>query len=376
MSANVNVKKLLVLTSATGAGHDTHAAATAAWCARLFGPGVEVTVAHELEDSHVFYRGAVEFYNLIQRRAPWFHHVYYNTIELLDLLNPGTVSLGRAHYIELLQRVRPDAILSVHDCLNRGYFELAKEVLGPETLCATYCPEFEGGYGFSRNWVNPRGDFYFARTAETAREAIRRGVPHERALVAGHWAPPAFYEPPGPRTTGCFNLLLSTGGNGAQNHRRIIEALQPFAGRLEITALCGRDARARDELEAWAQQRSAVPVRALGFTHEMPALLRSASAVLARGGATTAGEALLCSCPVIFNGLGGMMPQELPTLRYFRRREMGRYALTGRGVAHHVREWLDRPEDHARDRERMRLACDEVTPRKALERLLRIPPAV
>ena len=130
MSGN-DPRRLLVLTSATGAGHDTHAQATVDWCARLFGPRVEVTIAHALEDSHAFYRGAVGFYNFIQRRMPWFHHIYYNVIELLDLLNPGTVSLGRSHYVDLLERTRPDAILSVHDCLNRGYFELAKTVLGP-----------------------------------------------------------------------------------------------------------------------------------------------------------------------------------------------------------------------------------------------------
>ena len=56
------MKRLLVLTSATGAGHDTHAAATVAWCAQLYGTYVSVTIAHALEDSHAFYRGAVGFY--------------------------------------------------------------------------------------------------------------------------------------------------------------------------------------------------------------------------------------------------------------------------------------------------------------------------
>jgi len=66
-------------------------------------------VEHALEDSHSFYRGAVGFYNFIQRRAPWFHHIYYNLIELLELLNPGTVSLGSDYYTRLLQEYRPDA---------------------------------------------------------------------------------------------------------------------------------------------------------------------------------------------------------------------------------------------------------------------------
>jgi processive 1,2-diacylglycerol beta-glucosyltransferase len=372
------VKRLLVLTSATGAGHDTHALATAAWCARLYGTYVEVTIAHALEESHAFYRLGVNFYNLIQRRAPWFHHVYYNVIELLDALNPGTVGLGRTHYVQLLKATRPDAILSVHDCLNRGYFEVAGEVLGPRVRCATYCPEFEGGYGFSRNWVNPRADFYFGRTAETVREAQRRGAAH--AVVGGHWAPPGFYDPAVKgaaqtrRELGLdpdrFTLLLSTGGAGAQNHRRLLRALRPLQGRLQVVALCGRDDRERSELEAWCAREPALTVRCLGFSERMPDLLLAASVVVARAGATTAGEALLCGCPLIFNGLGGMMPQELPTWRYFRAREIGVAALGAGAVRDHVTRWLERPHELAALRERAQRIRDGTTPQPALELLL------
>lgn len=373
------MKRLLILTSATGAGHDTHALATAAWCSRLYGTYVEVTIAHALEESHVFYRLGVDFYNLIQRRAPWFHHVYYNVIELLDALNPGTVGLGRAHYVNLLKATRPDAILSVHDCLNRGYFELAAETLGAHVRCATYCPEFEGGYGFSRNWVNPRGDFFFGRTAETVREAQRRGA--TKAMAAGHWAPPGFYDPAGKdagqtrRELGLdadrFTLLLSTGGAGAQNHRRLLRALRPLDSRMQVIALCGRDERVRSELEAWCARETSLTVRCLGFTDRMPDLLRAASAVVARAGATTAGEALLCGCPVIFNGLGGMMPQELPTWRYFSAREIGVAALTAGAVREHVTRWLERPHELTALRERAQRICDSASPQAALEMLLR-----
>jgi len=376
-------KRLLVLTSATGAGHDTHAFATAAWCARLFGGGVEVTVAHALEDSHAVYRSGVAFYNLIQRRAPWFHHVYYNVIELLEVLNPGTVSLGRAGYVDLLEKTQPHAILSVHDCLNRGYFELARDVLGPGVKTATYCTEFEGGYGFSRNWVNPQGDFFFARTPEAAREAVRRGMDPAQTVVAGHWAPPSFYPSDGEeRKTvswlrqewgldpNLFTLLLSTGGAGAQNHRPFLRALAPLARRIQVLALCGRDEKTRRELEAWAAKESPLAVRFLSFTDRMPELLRASTAVVARAGATTAGEALLCGCPALFNGLGLMMPQELPTWRYFRKRGIGSVAFHAHAIRDQVANWLIHPDLFETLYDRMRQTRDGTTPQAALEMLL------
>jgi processive 1,2-diacylglycerol beta-glucosyltransferase len=384
MSSNApEPKRLLVLTSATGAGHDTHAHAAAAWCSRLYGANAEVTVVHALEDSHAFYRHGVDFYNFIQRRMPWFHHIYYNVVELMEALNPGTVSFGRDYYISLLEKTRPDAILSVMDCLNRGYFELAKEVLGSRVKCATYCTEFTGGYGFSRNWVNPRGDYFLGRTAEAAREGVRRGMRAERSLIAGHWAPPAFYDPPlraeekaaylrdnlglDPER---FTLLLSTGGAGAQNHAAILRALFPLGDRLQVIALCGRDPAAKSGLEAWAKKEAPFPVRALGFTDEMPKLLQACSAVVARAGATTAGEALLCGCPIIFNVLGGIMPQEMPTWRYFRARKIGFIAQRPAGIRSVVEWWTERPESYLEVREGMRAARDATTPEQALGKLI------
>jgi len=378
------MKRLLVLTSATGAGHDTHAAATAAWCARLYGGKVEVMIAHALEDSHALYRHGVAFYNLIQRRTPWFHHLYYNVVELMEVLNPGTVTLGRSAYVRLLEETRPDAILSVHDCLNRGYFELAREILGPGVQRATYCTEFEGGYGFSRNWVNPQGDFFFARTTEVGREAVRRGMDCRGAIVAGHWAPPSFYaEEENPHEVATlrqkwglepdrFTLLLSTGGAAAQNHRTLLRALAPLGEKIQVIALCGRDEEARLELENWTARESPLTVRFLSFTDLMPDLLRASSAAVARAGATTAGEALLAGCPVIFNGLGGMMPQELPTWRYFRARGLGTVALHAGAIRDQVASWLRDRSAFDALQERMRHHRDATTPASALGMLLQM----
>jgi processive 1,2-diacylglycerol beta-glucosyltransferase len=314
---------------------------------------------------------------------PWFHHVYYNVIELLELLNPGTVSMGREYYIQLLERVRPHAILSVMDCLNRGYFELAKSTLGAEVQCATYCTEFEGGYGFSRNWVNPRGDIFLGRTDEAAAAGRRHGMSSDRVLTVGHWAPPSFYAPAMTENEkasylrdklqldpGRFTLLLSTGGNGAQNHAAIIRHLVSLGDRIQVIALCGRDAQGKAALDHWLRD---VPlaVRTLPFTDEMPQLMQVSSAVVARGGATTAGETLICNCPKIFNAIGLFMPQELPTWRYFRANGIGFVAYRGAHVRPIVEQWINNPVEYEALRERMRKVQCMTTPQAALDRLLR-----
>jgi processive 1,2-diacylglycerol beta-glucosyltransferase len=141
---------------------------------------------------------------------------------------------------------------------------------------------------------------------------------------------------------------------------------------VQVVALCGRDEEARAKLEDWVARETPLAVRCLGFTDRMPALLRLASAVVARAGATTAGETLLCGCPVIFNGLGGMMPQELPTWRWFRARGIGVAAFGVGGVRDRVVRWLERPDELAALRERLARLRDATTPQASLEKLLQL----
>jgi processive 1,2-diacylglycerol beta-glucosyltransferase len=156
---------------------------------------------------------------------------------------------------------------------------------------------------------------------------------------------------------GRFTLLLSTGGAGAQNHQAILSSLFSLEERIQVIALCGRDTQAKSRLDTWAG-RSPFPVRTLAFTDEMPKLLQVASAVVARAGATTAGEALLSNCPIIFNGIGLMMPQELPTWRYFHAHGIGVRAFHPSHIFQIVKRWIDQPEKFAHLRQKMqRVRC-------------------
>ena len=49
----------------------------------------------------------------------------------------------------------------------------------------------------------------------------------------------------------------------------------------------------------------------------MHLFLQVSDMVVTRGGTTTCSEALHFECPIIFNGIGGVMPQEKLTVKYF-----------------------------------------------------------
>ena len=359
--------KVLVLTSSTGGGHDARAKAFRDWVERLYGSAVEVRIDQTLENSSPLCAFGVAVYNAIQRRAPWFHHLYYGIVEFFGSLHRSKLRFGLTYYDALLQEFQPDVILSVHDILNRGYFKFAKSRLGQSVFCVTYCGEFSGGYGFSRNWVADEVDLYLARTEEALKAAQNLGLPAQKGRRLGQLLKPAFYDRPmdGAQRRKYledrlglepdrFTLLLATGGASAQNHQDLLKQLLPLSEGLQVIALCGRHAPARERLDAWRQAHPALRMTILPFSDEMHLLLQAASAVVTRPGTTTSAEAVHLGCPIVFNRIGGAMPQELCTLRYFRARGVAVEIGSATQLGPILGTWLDRPLEYRRHRERFR----------------------
>lgn len=54
----------------------------------------------------------------------------------------------------------------------------------------------------------------------------------------------------------------------------------------------------------------------LGYRKDMARLLRGVDLAFIRPGTGTTSECLRTGCPILFNGIGGLMPQEGITVRY------------------------------------------------------------
>jgi len=348
--------RVLVYTSSGGTAHDAAAEALAQWLAQRL-PEIEVRVEQVLERSSPTYRRGVALYNWIQRHHPWLHQLYWRAMEWEDLVKPGTVLFGRRYLIEQLREFRPDLLISTHPHTNRGHFALAKRVLGPQLRCITCCTELDGGFGFSRNWLCRRTDLFWALTDEVVAELERRR-PGVKAVALGPLLYPAYHHgagaPAGAKDQGLPLLVLATGSNGANNHLPLLERLVPFAGQLQVAALCGRRPTVQQQVDDWSARHPGLQLAALSYQGpaEMADLYRRAWAMVSRPGARTATEALFMACPLIFNHYGTTMPQELLAPRYFAARGLGHSIRRPEQLAALVAQWLENPHDYAALRQR------------------------
>ncbi len=348
----------------------------------------EIQIHKCLENTHGLYRFGVGLYNRIQRYLPWAHHVYFNFLEVTAPCHSRHRLLGIARFRAILDHVRPAVILSTHGSLNHGFFDLAREHLGADNVrCVTYCGELFGKYGFSRHWVNPKADLFIGAVPETCAMARFLGMPADRTEVGGFLLNPSFYHAPmtaGERAAYLrdrldldpdkFTLLLSTGEHGANNHLAFLEALRKRQPRkdLQVIALCGRHPQQLAKAQAWAKHNPGLPVRALPHSHEMHLLMQVASAVVGRPGTGTTSEAIISGCPIIFNTLGGFMPQEWITMRYARRHGLAEAVYRAEQLPSILARWAADPEGYAALRQQIIDCRPQAHPRDILSLVARV----
>lgn len=353
--------RILVLTSSTGGGHDARAEAFAEWCFRLYRHDVDVRIEQMLEKSSVINRAGVGLYNRIQRAAPWLHKLFYAFVELLSYLNRSSVVLGNGYYVKVLQEYRPHLVFSVHDCLNRGYFPLARRILGADHVrCATYCGEFSGGWGYSRNWIEPSVDLYLSRTPTARDYAVKCGIPEARTRVRGSLMLPRAYSEIIPaeergefraKRLGLdpdkFTVFLATGGNGANNHAALLPALLRHADRVQAIVICGRNQETYNELVHWRALHPGFDCYIEAYSEVVHLLMQASDAIVTRGGTTTCAKALHFRCPIVFNAFGGVMPQEALTWKFFRNGAASEKIESAGEFARIVDRWMAEPASYA-----------------------------
>ncbi|MCG8527851.1 MAG: UDP-N-acetylglucosamine--LPS N-acetylglucosamine transferase [Opitutales bacterium] len=320
--------------------------------------GLEITIHQTLEGTHPIYNIGVETYNWIQRLFPRAHHLYWNFLEQVKLLGAAKRIFGKRNFIETLELYQPHILISTHPHLNHGFFEIAKQQLGRDKVtCITYCGELFGSYGFSRQWVNPDSDLFIGAVDETCEAANALGMAPDKSWVGGFLLKPKFYDAPMTEEEkrefiveelemdpDKFILVLGTGANGANNHLDKLEFIYSQGIRPQVVALCARNNLIYDSINLWDRRHPSMKVKPLRYTDKMAQLLQCASAVVARPGTGLTSEAIYLGCPIISNGIGGLMPQEIITVRYCRKHNIGRAIKRAGELPVIIKEWMDKPE--------------------------------
>jgi hypothetical protein len=216
-------------------------------------------------------------------------------------LRPRAVPGVRAYY----RQAPPRVVVSFVPMHNRLFFE-ALRAERPDTRCMVVPVDFEEL--FPNYWFDPLADAdVHCGTQRLAQDALAAGVPAARVhAIPGMPTHPRFHEA---RTIDRAAALTELGLDpslptvlvffGAQGSRTIVDVaayLDAAPMRVNLIAACGHHAGIRERLSA-ASARS--PRHVVGFTRDIPALMRVSDVLVGKPGPISIFEAIASRLPMV-----------------------------------------------------------------------------
>jgi UDP-N-acetylglucosamine:LPS N-acetylglucosamine transferase len=331
--SGVNGPKILIISSDTGGGHRSAAAAIVAGVQRFIGgDSYAVRVVRAVEESHELSAKLVRLYNWVLRnRQHWMKYLYW----AVNRIRPETREFFHRRCIgycrEQFEKWCPHVVVSVHPLTQHIFARVLRELHLSETIPLVTVVT-DPCYGFWKGWACDDVRLYLVASEEARRQLIDYGVAPDRIKVSGMPVHPKF-EPPDERAAQAarsalgldpekFTVFVNAGWVGGGNIPEIFREL--VRGDLDVQAifLAGRNEELRAEAESIAAGAK-FPVKVIGYSDQVEQLMHAANVMVSKLGGLTTFEALAARVPIIADATTPPMPQESGAAQMVARRGAG-----------------------------------------------------
>ena len=321
---NPNGPKILIISSDTGGGHRSAAAAIVAGVESFVkGESYAIRTIRAVEESHHLAAKMVAIYNwLLRNKQHWMKYYYW----LINRFRPETREFFHSRSIvyvrSLFQRWCPHIVVSVHPLTQHIFARVLKE-LGLADRIPLVTVVTDPYYGFWKGWACDDVTLYLVASDEARRQLIDYGIAPERIKISGMPVHPKFSFPGDDAARIArtalgldpekFTVFLNAGWEGGGNIPHIFSEL--VRGELDVQAifLAGRNEDLKHEAEAMAADAK-FPIKVIGYSDEVEQLMRAANVMISKLGGLTTFEALSCRLPIIADVITEPMPQEAGTV--------------------------------------------------------------
>jgi UDP-N-acetylglucosamine:LPS N-acetylglucosamine transferase len=327
------VPKILIISSDTGGGHRSAAAAIVAGVQRFFeGESYAVRVVRAVEESHAVTEKLVRFYNwLLRHRQHWMKYLYW----CVNRFRPETREFFHkrcvGYVVELFERWCPHVVVSVHPLTQHLLARVLRELKLADRIPLVSVVT-DPSYGFWRGWACDDVALYLVASDGAKQQLIDYGIAPERIKISGMPVHPKFAYPGEEAARAArraldldpekFTVFVNAGWEGGGNVPQIFREL--VRGKLDVQAifLAGRNEELKLQAESLAGG-AAFPIRVIGYSEHVEQLMSAANVMISKLGGLTTFEALACRLPIIGDAITPPMPQEEGTANLIARRGAG-----------------------------------------------------
>lgn len=289
-------ERVLILSAGVGSGHNSAAAAVHQACAAR-ADIAEVQVLDVLDVSSVLYRALLgKGYFVLVEGLPWLVEWGY------DISNPpfrrrGPIDpwtqVNAAPVIRAIKRFRPTAIVCTHFLPAQLLASLLlRGVIDAKTAVVTTDYDFQG------LWLTGAFHMIFVAREEGRVELMALGLPPDRVAATGIPITKQLDPAPARDANEPPMLLISAGATGGDYAFSVVRQTMHMRSAFTATVVCGHNDALQQRIEQLVAPASD-RYRVLGFTAEMPQLLRRADLFVGKPGGLSASECMAAGLPMV-----------------------------------------------------------------------------
>jgi UDP-N-acetylglucosamine:LPS N-acetylglucosamine transferase len=322
---NPNGPKILIISSDTGGGHRSAAAAIVAGVESFVkGESYAIRTIRAVEESHHLAAKMVAIYNwLLRNKQHWMKYYYW----FINRLRPDTREFFYKRTVGYVagqfEKWCPHVVVSVHPLTQHMFARVLKE-LGLADRIPLVTVVTDPYYGFWKGWACDDVSLYLVASEDARRQLIDYGIDPRRIKISGMPVHPKFSFPGDDAARVArtalgldpekFTVFVNAGWEGGGNIPLIFREL--VRGELDVQAifLAGKNEALRKEAELVAAEAK-FPIKVIGYSDEVEQLMRAASVMISKLGGSSTFEAFSCRVPIIADVTTAPMPQEAGTVK-------------------------------------------------------------
>ena len=293
------MKKVLILTTSTGQGHNQAASSVAE---SFENAGYEITKLDFLaKNSTILNNIIVAGYEISAAKFPKTYGFFYkltdnkfinNFLKLPFLLTKRKVS-------KLVNEINPDVIVATHALSISVISDLKKKGLrSPYILIVT---DFIAHYIYVDSYV----DAYITGSNYTKQSLIARKISPNKIHPLGIPINSKFYteitSADDLKDEEYFNLLLMSGSLGLNTIFIVLKELLKNPNKLRITVVCGKNDNLKDKLTNYCNDNhfKDKKLHILGFTNDISYLMDYCDVIISKPGGLTVTESIVKNIPLV-----------------------------------------------------------------------------
>jgi processive 1,2-diacylglycerol beta-glucosyltransferase len=331
----VNKKILIISSEHTGHGHKS--------IAEALQEKIEKSTQTELHVVDGFALGGAALLNIGKSYGPitrasaqLWNAIWHVSAMNTYVIDKGVESLIKDNFMDLLSKVKPDVILSIHPNFNGSIINiLRKEDI--QIPFGTLIADLVNIYPL---WCDPRADFILSPTMEGKVKCIEYGVPKEKVHVVGFPVRERFLKNQRKpfEMKSELNFLLMSGGEGVGDMNAVAEMLLNHFP-CKVTIIAGRNETLKAELENSLKPRFDRRIDVLGFTKNIQDLMLAADIGIVRGSPNTMFEAFATNLPIIITA--ALPGQEKDNPLFAEKHQLGVYCPDNDNLKSIIDQLLD-----------------------------------